>query len=1156
MAKRIRRRDGLYLWAVVGMVCLVWKIGPVLAQEAASKPELTAAQKERLKERDKFFERVQRLRAAGKLDEATTAAEAILAIERETLGPSSEDAIDSLEIIARLQEERDDWAAALKVRHEVLDLRVKALGTQHWLVVNTRFALERAQALAKLTPDQRRTFLEVYRMGVQVAPDLYARDLYKEAEVIARRVSELTRQVLGERHPDTINSMNNLAALFQAQGDYAAARPLYERALELCKQVQGERHPGTITSMNNLAMLLKAQGDFAAARPLYERALELRKEVQGELHPDTILTMNNLAQLLQAQGVYGAARPLCERALELCKQVLGERHPDSVRGMNNLAGLLQAQGDYAAARPLYERALELCKQVHGERHPNTIMSLDNLAGLLRAQGDYAAARPLCERALELFKQVLGERHPETMDTMGNLALLLQAQGDYTTARPLYERTLELCKQELGERHPGSIRGMNNLAGLLQAQGDVAAARPLYERAMELSKQVLGERHPNTITSMSNLAGLREAQGDYAGARTLYERAFELRKQTVGGRHPDTISSMNNLAALLQAIDEPQAARLLVAEALDSSFQFLNGNLPILTEREQLAFLDSTDSAFNLALSLSAGQARQDETMYQNLLAQKGLATQAAAARRRTADLPQFQPQRDQIATLRTQLNRLTYAQVTPERAEGHARQIRALTDQLGHLESELARAIGWQPQAPDGKKATAAVPDGAALVDWYRYVYFPGPKLDQPRPPAELRYVAFVVQPGQPVRRIELGPAGPIDEEVAGLRARLQLENGDIDEVASRLAHLVWKPLVPYLEGAHTVLMAPDADLCFVPWSALPDPDKPESHLLRRYAFGVIGSVRELIALKDATNVPGRNGLLAVGGVNYDAAGETPGRENKNTPVLANRSRSAAVEGADLSFGELPGTAEEARAIAALFKRSRPDPSAMTLSDSEATKPRVAAEMAGRRYLHLATHGYFAPPELRNALAPADDTVGLPGWEGMGRREVAGYYPGLLSGLVWAGASVPPRDPVTGLVDVGAGLMTAEEVSGLDLTGCELAVLSACETGLGRTAGGEGVLGLQRGFHQAGCRTVVASLWKVDDEATRALMERFYTNLWTQKLPVLEALRQAQLSVLDDPAYGAGGSPRLWAAWVLSGDTGGWLSRVKSPSGASGGAAP
>jgi CHAT domain-containing protein len=174
----------------------------------------------------------------------------------------------------------------------------------------------------------------------------------------------------------------------------------------------------------------------------------------------------------------------------------------------------------------------------------------------------------------------------------------------------------------------------------------------------------------------------------------------------------------------------------------------------------------------------------------------------------------------------------------------------------------------------------------------------------------------------------------------------------------------------------------------------------------------------------------------------------------------------------------------------------------------------------------------------------------------------------LLSGLVLAGAN---RDP-------GKAVLTAEEVSGLDLRGTELVVLSACDTGLGKVATGEGVLGLQRGFHEAGARTLAVSLWSISDAATSVLMEEFYQNLWEKRLTRLEALRQAQLTVLRDPglvearaeqlrrelakrdpvAALRGGSkqpialpeggrideraprshPAYWAAFVLSGDTG------------------
>src|SRR5262249_44669945 len=160
----------------------------------------------------------------------------------------------------------------------------------------------------------------------------------------------------------------------------------------------------------------------------------------------------------------------------------------------------------------------------------------------------------------------------------------------------------------------------------------------------------------------------------------------------------------------------------------------------------------------------------------------------------------------------------------------------------------------------------------------------------------------------------------------------------------------------------------------------------------------------------------------------------------------------------NLTFLPLPSTRAEADAVAALFARvGQADPT--VISGRQATKDAVRAALPGHRYVHLATHGYFAPPKLKAAGAFDADALTLETAGRLGSAALPGFYPGLLSGLVWAGANTPPKDPATGIVAVGEGVMTAEEVSGLDLSACDLAVLSACETGLGKVAGGEGVLG-------------------------------------------------------------------------------------------------
>ena len=236
---------------------------------------------------------------------------------------------------------------------------------------------------------------------------------YKQALSPLRSALAIREQALGPDHPDTAQSLNNLAALYYAQGRYAEAEPLYRRALAIREQALGPDHPDTAQSLNNLAALYYAQGRYAEAEPLYRRALAIREQALGPDHPDTAQSLNNLAALYYAQGRYAEAEPLYRRALAIWEQALGPDHPDTATSLNNLAGLYDAQGRYAEAEPLYQRALAIREQALGPDHPDTATSLNNLAGLYDTQGRYAEAEPLYRRALAIREQALGPDHPDT-----------------------------------------------------------------------------------------------------------------------------------------------------------------------------------------------------------------------------------------------------------------------------------------------------------------------------------------------------------------------------------------------------------------------------------------------------------------------------------------------------------------------------------------------------------------------------------------------------------------------------------------------------------------------------------------------------------------------------------------------------------------------
>ncbi|KAN0102737.1 hypothetical protein V8E51_011050 [Hyaloscypha variabilis] len=234
---------------------------------------------------------------------------------------------------------------------------------------------------------------------------------YREAEEFYWRALELKKLALGEHHPDTIGSMNNLAVVYEQQGENAKAETLqqqtlelngyaetlHQQTLELKKQVLGEGHPDTLASMNNLALIYEQQGEYAKAetlRTLHQQTLELKKQVLGEGHPDTLGSMSNLAEVYRYQGEYVKAEALQRQTLELRKQVLGEGHPDTLIGMGNLALVYEQQGEYGKAERLQQQTLELRKQVLGEGHPDTLRSVNNLAEVYRRQGKYVEAEEL------------------------------------------------------------------------------------------------------------------------------------------------------------------------------------------------------------------------------------------------------------------------------------------------------------------------------------------------------------------------------------------------------------------------------------------------------------------------------------------------------------------------------------------------------------------------------------------------------------------------------------------------------------------------------------------------------------------------------------------------------------------------------------------
>ena len=228
-----------------------------------------------------------------------------------------------------------------------------------------------------------------------------------------------------------------LDLLADAQGDLAGARKIGEQVLDLLRRVLGEEHPDTLTSMNNMAQTLGSQGDLPGARKIQEQVLGVRRRVLGEEHPDTLTSMNNLALTLGAQGDLPGARKIQEQVLDLLRRVVGEEHPNTLAIMSNLARTLWSQGDLEGARKIEEQVLDVSRRALGEEHPDTLTSMNNLAGTLCSQGNLAGARKLWTQVLGVRRRVLGEQHPDTVASAWNLFRTLEDLEDEEAAKQVF-----------------------------------------------------------------------------------------------------------------------------------------------------------------------------------------------------------------------------------------------------------------------------------------------------------------------------------------------------------------------------------------------------------------------------------------------------------------------------------------------------------------------------------------------------------------------------------------------------------------------------------------------------------------------------------------------------------------------------------------------
>ncbi|HYO54200.1 CHAT domain-containing tetratricopeptide repeat protein, partial [Archangium sp.] len=685
-------------------------------------------------------------------------------------------------------------------------------------------------------------------------------------------------------------------------------------------------------------------------------------------------------------------------------------------------------------------------------------------------------------------------HPDVASSLTGLALLYHSQGLYARAEPLHERALSISEAALGKHHPHVALSFHNLATLYRDQGLYARAEPLYERALSIWEASLGKHHPHVARSLHNLAQLRLAQRHLSEALPLLERAFSvsethLRQEVFG-------FSEARLASVLHLLrsDEELLYSLARAHPDDARVRHLALSAALLRKGRSVEEISDTSRIIYRGLD--------------------------------QADREAF----ERLRALRTQLATLSLANPGQLPPADYQQRIKDLAAQGDTLEADLARrsaplrALSTLPPPSEliGHVARALPKDGALieLVAYNDSPLVPTPGTPPSRIPSELRYLALLLFPDGRTSALDLGPAAPIDRAALRLHDALAGRSASYQPAAQELHELAFRPLVPLLGEARRLFLSPDGQLSLVPFSALHD---GTHFLVDSLDITYLTSGKDLLPRPE--DIPPARSVVVLADPDFGSPPAAPTLATEAAPALAERSASLErffstprSDLADQPWPPLPGTRKEAEAIQRLL------PHARLLLGPAATKDALL-KLTTPGVLHIATHGFFL--EDAPSSPPATRAVGHFGAVGGSGPPLRPPDPLLRSGLVLVGAHAPTAQ--LGSRSHPDSLVTALELAGLDLWGTQLVVLSACDTGRGDVKLGQGVYGLRRALVMAGAETLVTSLWKVNDDITRQLMEDYYRHLLAGQGRTT-ALRQAMRELRQKQPH-----PHFWAPFIAIG---------------------
>jgi CHAT domain-containing protein/Tfp pilus assembly protein PilF len=976
---------------------------------------------------------------------------------------------------------------------EILELCMRELGQDHAMTGDYRREIETLKKLAALSDADKLEYRKTYVLADEIK-EVFKKGTYAAGLRPAEQILDIYRRLLGPDSWLAAIAANQYAELLVYNERFADAEKLYLEALRIAHAVVGENSKAVVALYGNLALNLEKQHRFAESLDLLEKALKIETRIYGEGHPETGVVLSNLGSYYDKQGLYSRSEELYRRSIKAIRSAENPNKDRLAVSCSNLALSLTNQDKFEEAETLFQESLKIRLELHGDDHPDTGRVYMNLGTNRQARGDIGDGEPYFRKAVDIYKKTYGRIHSETAWALNNLAVNLDNQGRYKEGEAYLDEALAIVMRSPAIQSVAIAKMTNNMASCLQGQERFEDAENLCEKALETLRKALGPGHTAVGVAANNVAANLAAQARYDEAERYLRDALTILRQNNGDSHSETAEGLDNLAVNLYHQGRFKDAERYFKEALNINQRVLGEGHPntARTYKELIVNFcangDYAEAAQVAAAATNSFETARRRISYAGLNRARRAAqfsplpALAVVAARR--DQPEVAWQALEQNLARGLIDDLADRPISPderrreqallERLEQLDRQVFALqADDKNHAavdlrqQREAAQTEFTRYQAdmaarygvPVGEvyslpRIQAQLPMDAALIAWVE-LYDQDKRVE----PMGDHWACVVRHSGPPVwvrlRGTGENGAWTKDDERLIFRVRRYLANrpteGDSLQsglvqslVAQRLG-----PLEKYFQATNELpavrhlIVLPCPRMASIPLDALTD----------NYTVSHAPSGTMLAWLKEHRP---------------KQAGADPNLFALADPEFMKRPDNVKADqpsGRREAFSRLAATQQELVGILRLFSDSR------VLTKQNANKQLLdqiadSGELAKYRYLHFATHGVLDDQRpMHSALILAPD-------RNLDRRDREFLGP-----------------------NAADGRLTAEHILRRWKLNADLVTLSACDTGLGEFSGGEGYPGFSQALFLKGARSLVLSLWQVDDNATALLMTRFYENL-------------------------------------------------------------